>query len=86
MVRRNAWNQAKGFFEGYGKGYFEDADLAFTLRKLGYRIYIDTNAVATHYVGTTMKEQKDLPPLDNNRMIFAMRHQGEFYWTESEIL
>jgi GT2 family glycosyltransferase len=86
MVRRNAWNQAHGFFEGYGKGYYEDVDLCLTLQKLGYGVFIDAEAIADHYTNATMNEQKDLPPIQNNYQILYQRHGQDFVWTEAGIL
>ena len=86
MVRRAAFNHAGGFFEGYGVGYYEDADLCFTLRKLGYRVFIDAQAIATHYVNATMDALKVQAPMMQNYDQFRMRHQQGFYWSEWEML
>ncbi|MGH9269369.1 MAG: glycosyltransferase family 2 protein, partial [Acidimicrobiales bacterium] len=38
MVRRELFEQAGGFDARYAPAYYEDADLAFTARKLGYKV------------------------------------------------
>lgn len=73
IVRRHAFIKAGGFFEGYGVGYFEDVDLNFTLRSMGYKVWIDTNAVGTHYTNSTFVKAKVNIPLEGNKMIFRSR-------------
>lgn len=85
MVRRKPFLQAGGFFEGYGKGTFEDVDLSFVLRSMGYKVWIETNAIGTHYVGQTAEMRKEAFPLDNNRGLLLARHGQEFQWSEWEI-
>jgi GT2 family glycosyltransferase len=85
MVRRKLFEKVGGFFEGYGKGYFEDVDLCFSLAQLGFKIFIDTEAQAVHYTNQTMKDM-ELPPLQFNEMILHVRHPNSFRWTECDIL
>jgi O-antigen biosynthesis protein len=84
MVRRRIFEQAGGFFEGYGAGYFEDVELCFTIAKLGHKVFIDTDAQAYHYVGQTMKGEV-MPPLQFNEMILHTRHPNDFRWSEYEM-
>lgn len=80
IVRRGLFLQAKCFYEGYGKGTFEDVDLCLNIRTLGKRIFIDTDAIAFHHVGATVKLLKQGFPLQNNRMLLQQRHMNEFMW------
>ena len=73
IVRRSAFLKAGGFYEGYGRGYFEDVDLCLTFKSMGLRVFIDTEAVATHYVGATFAVKKTTVPIDQNRMILRQR-------------
>ena len=84
MVRRPVFEKAGGFFEGYGVGYFEDVDLCFTIEKLGYKVFIDVDAQAYHYVGQSMR-QAERPPVTFNEMILHTRHPNDFRWSEYEI-
>jgi len=89
MVRRNVFNQVRGFDPIYGKGYYEDMDLcmriqAFTNNGQRSRIYIDTKAVATHGVAQTFKNEKDPPPIQQNTSIFKTRWFQSLRWTEYE--
>jgi hypothetical protein len=85
MVRRKVFEQAGGFFEGYGMGYFEDVDLCMTIAKLGHKVWIDTDAQAWHYVGQTMSKI-ERPPLQFNEMVLHTRHSADFRWSEFEMM
>ena len=84
MVRRKLFREAGGFNEAYGRGYYEDADLCMTLRRMGHRVFIDTNATATHGVAETFKVRKnDTPPdLVKNSQIFSQRHGNMLLWSD----
>jgi GT2 family glycosyltransferase len=84
MVRRSVFNQAGGFYEGYGTGYFEDVDLCFGIAKLGKKVYIDTDAQAWHYVGTSMM-QVQRQPMQMNEMLLHTRFPNSFRWTDFEM-
>lgn len=73
MVRRSAFNKVNGFFEGYGRGYFEDVDLCFSIRQLGLKVYIDTQAVGTHHTGSTFVKRQQPVPMEVNRMTLIAR-------------
>jgi GT2 family glycosyltransferase len=82
MVRRRMFQKAGGFNEIYGKGYMEDVELCLQLRQLGSIIYIDTNAVAEHYVGATFTSRKEGSPLQDNKSIFMSRNRQSLTWTD----
>ena len=73
MVRRNAFIRAGGFWEGYGVGYYEDVDLNVTLRDQGWKIWIDTTAVATHYTNMSMSKSENPLNMQGNEMLFMSR-------------
>jgi GT2 family glycosyltransferase len=85
MVRRNLFRQVKGFSEDYGKGTFEDVELCLRIRQLGYKIFIDTNAVGYHHVGATVQLKKEGFPLLFNSMLFNSRWANSLAWTEWEM-
>lgn len=78
MVRRKVFNDAGGFFEGYGMGYYEDVDLCLEARRLGHRVFIDTEATAIHYVGATWIKNKIPVPMAQNRMLLRARKGALF--------
>lgn len=84
IVRRNAFEKAGGFDEAYGRGTYEDVSLSLQLKQLGYRIYIDTDCIAEHYVGATIEKVGGGYPLQVNAMIFQSKwaNSGMLIWNE----
>lgn len=82
MIRRDIFKKTGGFNPIYGKGYYEDVELSFAIRNLGYRVFIDTQAVATHGVGQTFKDLKESINIQQNQEIFKMRWSKVLLWSE----
>lgn len=84
IVRRNAFEKAGKFDEAYGRGTYEDVSLSLQLKQLGYRIYIDTECIAEHYVGATIEKVGGGYPLGQNAMIFQSKWatSGLLQWNE----
>ncbi len=53
MVRRDLWEKVGGFDERYAPAYFEDTDLAFQARNLGYRVVYQPKSVVVHFEGVS---------------------------------
>jgi len=51
MLPRAVWEQAGGFDEAYAPAYYEDTDLAFRLRELGYETVYQPLARVIHFEG-----------------------------------
>ena len=51
MIRKNLWNIIGGFDERYTPAYCEDSDLAFEVRKYGYKVVYQPLSVITHFEG-----------------------------------
>ncbi|MEQ7050306.1 glycosyltransferase [Paenibacillaceae sp. P-4] len=51
MIRKSLWDQLGGFDERYVPAYFEDTDLAFEVRRLGYRVVFQPSSVVVHFEG-----------------------------------
>lgn len=79
-VRRELFNKVGGFGLEYGKGTFEDCDMCLKVRSLGFRVRVDTNATAYHYVGATAEKLRQPFPLSQNLQIF----QGK--WSQTGLL
>lgn len=83
IIRRSVFNQARGFNPIYGRGYYEDVDLCFTVKALGFRVFFDAQATATHGVGQTFQIHQDNPPnIRQNASIFQTRWMGSLEWSE----
>jgi GT2 family glycosyltransferase len=86
MVRCNLFKNVGMFFEGYGKGTFEDVDLCLTVRDLGYNVIVEPKAKGVHYTGATSREYGLYHPLQQNEIIFQQRWRDKMMWTEWNIL
>ncbi|MCI6165626.1 MAG: glycosyltransferase, partial [Lachnospira sp.] len=53
MLRRELWEEIGGFDERFKPAYFEDADLAFEVRKLGYKVLYQPRSVVVHFEGVS---------------------------------
>lgn len=53
MLSRKLWTQLGGFDEYFTPAYCEDSDLAFQIRKLGYRVVYQPQSVVIHYEGVS---------------------------------
>ena len=51
MIKADLWEQIGGFDELFAPAYCEDSDLAFAVRKLGYRVVYQPKSVVVHYEG-----------------------------------
>ncbi len=51
MIRRSLWEEIGGFDEALAPAYYEDVDLAFEVRKRGYRVVYQPMSVVVHYEG-----------------------------------
>jgi GT2 family glycosyltransferase len=82
IVRRSVFLRAGGFFEGYGRGYFEDVDLNLTIRTIpnghgsNYKVWINAEATADHYAGYTFVKKQEPTNMEGNRMLLLSRKSG----------
>jgi GT2 family glycosyltransferase len=53
MLSRQLWEQIGGFDETFVPAYCEDSDLAFTVRKMGYRVMYQPRSVVVHFEGVS---------------------------------
>lgn len=51
MIYKSLWNEIGGFDERYIPAYYEDSDLAFEVRKHGYRVVYQPESVVVHFEG-----------------------------------
>ncbi|WP_138496197.1 glycosyltransferase [Paenibacillus pinistramenti] len=51
LVRHTIWQELGGFDERYVPAYFEDTDLAFEVRRLGYKVILQPKSVIVHFEG-----------------------------------
>ena len=51
MIKKELWNDIKGFDERYVPAYCEDSDLAFEVRKRGYKVMYQPFSCVVHFEG-----------------------------------
>jgi len=54
LVRSEVWRAVGGFDERYSPGYYEDTDLCFAARALGWRVLYEPRALVMHVEGAAM--------------------------------
>lgn len=53
MLSRSLWEEIGGFDELFAPAYCEDSDLAFTVRKMGYKVMYQPQSVVVHFEGVS---------------------------------
>ncbi len=51
MIKKTLWETIGGFDERYVPAYYEDSDLAFEVRKHGYKVVYQPKSVVVHFEG-----------------------------------
>ena len=51
LIRSSIWNELGGFDVRYVPAYYEDTDLAFEVRRLGYKVMLQPRSVVVHFEG-----------------------------------
>ncbi len=80
LVRTSAFRELGGFDDAYAPAYYEDVDLCFGLRSLGYRVLYQPRSVVTHLEGISSgtdvrKGTKRFQEI--NRTTFVEKWKGE---------
>ena len=63
LIRKHLWDQVGGFDKHFTPAYCEDSDLAFMLRKKGYKVMYQPLSEVIHYEGYS--HGTDSSPVDN---------------------
>ncbi len=53
MVKREVWEKIGGFDSRFKPAYYEDTDLCFSVRKMGYKVVYQPKSVIIHFEGAT---------------------------------
>ncbi len=53
MIRAELWRKLGGFDELFAPAYYEDTDLAFAVRKAGYKVLFQPASVVIHFEGVS---------------------------------
>ncbi len=75
LIKRQVLELTGGFDEAFSPFYYEDLDLCFRARKLGYKIIFAGNVALVHDEGATIKPNVERESaLARNSMIFYKRY------------
>ncbi|MBE5953115.1 MAG: glycosyltransferase [Lachnospiraceae bacterium] len=53
MIKKALWEELGGFDEEFAPAYYEDTDLAFQVRKAGYKVMYQPQSVVVHFEGVS---------------------------------
>lgn len=56
MIRKSLWEEIGGFDELFNPAYCEDSDLAFEVRKHGYKLMYQPLSMVVHFEGNPMEQ------------------------------
>ncbi|MBX2812665.1 MAG: glycosyltransferase family 2 protein [Myxococcales bacterium] len=79
-IRKKDWVQLNGFDERYRPAYYEDTDLCFRMRQMGYSVWVQPAAQVFHLEGATYRQGKKHAPSRHhvvNRSVFVKQWQAE---------
>ena len=51
MIKTDLWRKIGGFDERYVPAYYEDSDMAFEIRKLGFKVVFQPKSIVVHFEG-----------------------------------
>jgi GT2 family glycosyltransferase len=71
LVRRDLFEQLGGFDERYVPAYYEDVDLCFGIRSLGYKVMYQPQSVVVHHESMSRPAERRLQLVEANRAKFV---------------
>ncbi len=81
LIRRSLWEEIGGFDERFAPAYYEDADLAFEVRKHGYRVVYQPKSVVVHFEGISNGTD-----VTSGQKKYQVENQKKFYDKWKDVL
>ena len=81
MISKKLWEQLGGFDEHFVPAYCEDSDLAFTVRKAGYKVMYQPLSVVVHCEGVSNGTD-----LDSGLKAYQVENSKKFYEKWKDVL
>jgi GT2 family glycosyltransferase/SAM-dependent methyltransferase len=80
LIRKEIFDRLKGFDERYAFAYYEDADLAFSMRKMGFKVVFQPRCRVIHFEGASHGKE-----LSDEGKKYQLVNQKIFYekWRET---
>lgn len=81
MIRASLWKEIGGFDERFAPAYYEDSDLAFEVRKRGYKVVYQPLSVVIHFEGVSNGTD-----VTSGQKAYQVVNQQKFYEKWKEVL
>lgn len=81
MIRHDLWNEIGGFDTRFAPAYYEDTDLAFEVRKHGYKVCLQPLSVVVHFEGVSNGTDTS-----TGLKAYQVENQKKFYEKWKEVL
>lgn len=80
IITRNLWEKIGGFDERFAPAYYEDVDLAFEVRKKGYKVVYQPESEVVHFEGVSeLKDASRKDIINRNREKFIVKWKKILY-------
>lgn len=81
MIRKRLWEKIGGFDEQFVPAYYEDTDLAFEVRKAGYKVVYQPASIVVHFEGVSNGTD-----LHSGIKAYQMENAKKFYAKWKDVL
>lgn len=81
MIRTSLWKEIGGFDERFAPAYYEDSDLAFEVRKHGYKVVYQPLSVVVHFEGISNGTD-----LNSGQKAYQVKNQAKFFEKWKDVL
>ena len=81
MISKELWEQLGGFDEHFAPAYCEDSDLAFSVRKAGYKVMYQPLSVVVHFEGVSNGTD-----LNSGLKAYQVENSKKFYTKWKDVL
>ncbi len=81
MIRHSLWNEIGGFDERFAPAYCEDSDLAFEVRKRGFKVVYQPKSVVVHFEGVSNGTD-----LSSGQKKYQVNNQKSFFEKWKDVL
>jgi len=81
MIQKELWKKIGGFDELYAPAYYEDVDLAFEIRRQGYKVMYQPQSMVVHFEGISNGTDTT-----NGQKSFQIKNKEKFYEKWNNVL
>jgi O-antigen biosynthesis protein len=79
MIRKDLWSEIGGFDTLYSPAYFEDTDIAFEIRKRGYKVVYQPQSEVIHYEGYSHGTEVNGQIESNSIKLYQQINKDKFF-------